>query len=798
MKKKVFLTGVAAAAAVASLTLVSCGGGNTPTQTTTGGTPTTTAPAENAVDVFLNYKNTSGITFQKIGGNTTHTNPIDNITYKANDLLPVWKTYQTNLNLKLRDASTYNEGADDNSTYKHFNDAPTGWVSSTDASQKIDLFYNSTANINKMGSEGKAVNLKDYIDANKMPNFKQYLTEHPEIKKEIQYGDNGAIYFTPYLDGYNAIERMIVMDTHSVELLLDADLSTLPATLGQLAAGTTAAATSKGLKGAPQFTPFIDANYNYPDATTTVKIDTGAPAATDLVIKQTANIIKQQNESLTAGTTGRALIQQMQEYLDAAFEGKIGDGKTYAKRSEIFTSGKAAYNTDELIALMRVFKANPDVLFYDVTGDAASAVENCVEVQGWFPRGEDNSRIQNLLMFAGEIFGVQGMGAEKDHLYFTADGKMHDAETTAASYDMLENLNDLYQEGLLLKDFWAEGAKGGKTYVNKYFAHTTDGQSSFGLLMHDYTATQSAPNDLDGGLGTKPANRKKTSTGINFANYSVKGIRPVLSPLTYWASTSSWSQSQSLFAGESNVVNKTGKTLNRYYEENRAVKGNSWCIPSTSDNVEGAIKLMDYLFSEEGNRIHNFGPSTYWDLGTVLDEQWPILKTAVLSDYSETGGDIWDYFRGVIGSTQGVGHYRPTALDYQSTNKWAKDAYNALNHAVLSGAQLSSKCVSANYTWTSTVPVSCYPTLGTSITDLYAPVTKFWAQDKRSASANGWVVLVSDASKFEGGTVVTDGTNYSKSLAEVEGLFETKNHNYLYAMANSVGATIIPDEAKQQ
>ena len=207
---------------------------------------------------------------------------------------------------------------------------------------------------------------------------------------------------------------------------------------------------------------------------------------------------------------------------------------------------------------------------------------------------------------------------------------------------------------------------------------------------------------------------------------------------------------------------------------------------------------MDYLFSEEGNRIHNFGPDSYWTLGTVLDEQWPVLKAEILNDYSTTGGDIWDYFRGVLGTTQGVGHYRPTALDYQSTNQYAKDGYNALNHAVLCGAQIASKCVVSNYGWSNTVPVSCYPTIETTVSDTYAPITKFWAQDKRSASANGWVVLVKENGTATTGTVVEDGSTYTKSYAELVAMFNTKNTAYLYRMANSIGTKAIPDEAKAQ
>lgn len=785
MKKKVFLTGVAAAAAVASLTLVSCGGGNTPTQTTT----TTTAPAENAVDVFLNYKNTSGITFQKINGQTSHTNPIDKISYKAGDLLPAWQTYQTKLDIKLRDMSEYNEGKDDNATYEHFN--TPGW---TAKGQKIDLFMNSTANINKMGSESKAVNLRDYIDAGKMPNFKAYLVAHPEIEKEISYGDNNAIYFTPYLDGYNAIERMLVIDSRVVELLLDEEIQD---GLGLLTSGANSTNT-KTITGAPQMLPFIDADHNYPNATTTVKIDNGTQAV-DLVITQTDNIIKQQNTLLAAGTTGKALIDQFKNYLNAAFANQVGTGKTYAKLSEIFTSGKAAYNTDELIALMRVAKANPDVLFYDVTKNVQQAVTGYEEVETWFPRGEDKSRVQNLLNFGGALFGVQGMGSEKDHLYFTADGKMHDADTTKASYGMLDKLNAMYKEGLIMDDFWTAAdynKTNGKAYVNKYFAKTVDKASSFGLLMYDYTATQSAPNDLQNGLGTDKATRKSAKSGISFKNYSVQGIHPILAPLTYWATETSWVQDSDL-VNANGAVNTTGKTLTRFYEENRAVKNGSWCIPSTSDNKEGAVKLMDYLFSEEGNKIHNFGPSNYWDMGTILGESAPVLKPAILADYSATGGDIWDYFRGVLGTTQGVGHYRPSTLDYQSTNEYAKDGYTALAHAVSVGVQKSSLC-STTYTWSTTVPVSCYPTIDKTTAKQYIGATDFWAQDKLNATSKGWVNLVKGNGLATEGVVVEDGTSYTATLNQLmETYVPKKNKVYLYKMANSVSPACIPSEAQQ-
>ena len=47
------------------------------------------------------------------------------------------------------------------------------------------------------------------------------------------------------------------------------------------------------------------------------------------------------------------------DYLQAVYGSNVGENKTYANYSEIFTSESAAYTTDELIALFRVMRANP-------------------------------------------------------------------------------------------------------------------------------------------------------------------------------------------------------------------------------------------------------------------------------------------------------------------------------------------------------------------------------------------------------------------------------------------------------
>lgn len=803
MKKKTFaLCGLAA---LAGLSLVSCGGnnsGNKKPDDNIGDTPGTDKPGTDTpelpsssfesqvgddwkvnpnrpevsestrLDVYVNYKGKSGVAARK-----GFSNPMENNTqYAIDDLLPAWKAYQTYLGngVQIKDATTYGQGGDDSKVYSSVD--ASGYVSEAAPGEKIDLFYNSTSNINKMGNAGKAVNLVDYMDL--LPNFRKYLQENPAIEEEITYGsdNNRAIYYTPYLDGYNTVERLLVMDTNLVEKLLDNDV---PTGLGQIKSGK--GGHEKTVKEA-KYQPFIDANYNYAADTTVDVLKNGAKA--QIQIKKTDNIIKTQNAKLANGVTGAEMISDFKAYLTAAFGHEVGEGKTYSKLSEIFTSESAAYNADELIALMRVMKANPDVLY----NTATEAADNKSETAGWkevealFPRGLDNSRINNMIQFAGCVWGVQGMGAESGHLYYNAEGKLMDAETTQQSYDMLDNLAAIYAEGLMLDDFFA-GAKNGTINVGKYFTKN-NAESSYGLLMFDYCATQSAPNDYKDGLGTKPDARM----GV-FKDTSVTGVRPILAPLSYWATKPGFDHTATLGSAK----DRESKELIRYYEENRAVKTNSWCIPTSSDNYKYALKLMDYMFTTEGNLTQNFGPAAYRTTTTLNGITMPSLKQEVLNWYATVGGDIWDFYRGYLGTTQGIGHVRPTELDIASTNFYAKDAYAMIKVAMDNGVVAGAKCRTEGISWDACVRTSCYPVIDEEVSVTYDNITSFWANDKLKENADGWVKLVVEGgSSFTGnvGTSKISATSYT--LAQLKAQFTAKNTSYLYSYAESVGSWAIP------
>ncbi len=700
------------------------------------------------------------------------TNPVDGLTYTkgSNNVLPSWKTFATNLGIKgIVQAGKLDGTSDDKAVYDLFTAAYKDGKYQDEAGNTVDLFYNTTSNLNELGDSNRLVDLSTKLD--KMPAFKKFLDDNPSVKEEVTH--NGKIFYTPYMDGFQAIERHFVMDTTHVETLLDEEIGT---GLGQLVAGAAAPADSKGLKGAPKAQAFIgsDGENNYDKDMEISIVNPKDNTKKNVTVKKTTNILKLQNQLLatTDGScTGKALIEQFKTYARAAY-GDIIDTYYDGKISKMFTSVGACYNADDLVALLRIFKANPDVLY-----DSATAY---VEVVPVFPRGQADNRVENILNFGATLYGVQGRGSEYDHLFFGADGMIHDFDTATASFDMLDKLHDLYQEGLIQANFWA--GSGGSDGLNKFFAHkfkqSETANSTFGLLEYDYLATQSFGNDMSNALGTKTSDRQTVKVGdqtIDFKNIPTQGIKGILSPLTYVA-TEEYNWLRKLDSNK-------GKTLTRYYEENRAVKNTSWAIPTSSDNIDSALALMDYMFTKEGWEIQNFGPSDYWEYGKIFGDDVPVLKESTLKMVSDNNLDFWSFFRGYMGATQGIGHYRPAHLDYQATNDYAKQSYTDLVKACDLGVQMTSRSVPVtNANWHSSMVMSNFSTLDVNISNQYIGVTDFWKQkgkaDKNGAM-NGWVAIVVEGkdstTKFE-----ANGKQYDLAAVKYERV--TKNQTYLQRM----------------
>ena len=755
---------LSATAAVAAVSLASCNGGSSNKR----------VKDTKNLDISINYNGAQGVSMRE----DSYTNPVDGLNYTKGKILPLWSRLGELTGYGIKDACSYSTGT----INTDFDNIQTDkYASQTSSKRTIDLLYANTSKINPAGAAGQAVNLLDHLD--EMPNFKAFLNdaENQGIKETITY--DGGIYYTPYYDGMNYIEKMISVNHAWVQTLLDANDTT---DFDQTTNGTGAA---KNVLQEAKYQPFMDDNYNYPDAETEVVVSTSKETnkTKKIVIKQTTNIIKQQNELLATGATGAQLAQQLIDYLNAAFDGQVGAGKTYEKLSDIFLSEQAAYNADELIALMRVVKANPGKL----TGDATS------EIEVFCPRGATNNRCDNIQDFMG-IWGVQGTTGEKDMLYFDADGKLRDAGSTQATYDALDYLQQIYDEGLIINDFsnTSDTVSGGTYYLNRYFSHT-DKNPGNGFMVYDYNASTSACNLRDSaGIGTLASKLTNNQTSTRY-------FAPIITPLSYWTTKTSDND-----YAKGIKDNRANQTLMRYTEDNRGLKSTSWMIPSNSDNITGALAMMDIMFSEKGAWLNNFGPESYWEEAnpttTYAGKKTPKLSANALKIDANSANDFWSDMRGYVGATHGIGNVRPASLNYQVTNADGKQGIENMDNAISTGAvTLSLMSRTDNLKFAVSVPSSGYTEPGKEIAATYDAVAGFWSTTLVSTDDLGWCkyVQLHDASNeaarnadgsakdeaiFGKGASAKNDYSYKNVMDQ---RYTTRLTGYLYQMATSLGTT---------
>ena len=767
--------------------------GGASTSTTTGGASTSTTTEyeqdTKGLDISVNYSGKQGISFIN---ETAFSNPIDGIVYQGGktayttrSLLPTWKEFALKVKTTIRDAENYS-GNSDNNTYSAMNDT-NQWKSVADSSQFVDLFYNSTSNINKAVSAGKVADLNQFINAGLMPNFKSYLQANPTIAEQLTFND-GKIYYTPYFDGYQFLERQFVLNSGMIFEVLDQESFDL---FDTTTAGVGAAAN--GLQE-NEFEPFVyeikdGTKVNY-SADTTVDVSQNAQKKTITVKGGVENIISQQNKLLAVGTTGKALAEQLKNYLTQVYGDNIGADKVYKNYTEIFAGESAAYTTDELVALMRVIKANPGVISgtFDDNGQLTASGDPSTSVEIFIPRGAANNRVQNIMMIS-QLFGIQGTDSEDANgLFFDSEGTLSNMRTAKSSYQALEYLNQFYNEGLIVKEFWKynDSFKDGNYYRDKYFAHSKNG-GGYGFIMYDYSATQGQANQIDkNGIGVKESNVladfKDNPTGRTFGDFEV-GIMPVIPPLTYWATEGTAKSNL-----EADITNRTNKTLMRYSDSNRSLKTNSWIIPATSDNKEKAAQLMDYIFSDEGADIQDFGPSIYWGdditYKGVVDRGLSDATLAMLAE--SAAGDCFSFWRGYIGSSHGIGHVRSDHLNYIFMHEITRIGDNNIASALAAGV-LKLATVDDEPSWGSCVPSLGYGTIS-STDDSFEAVTSFWSQDKAASAATGWAKVVAEGIPTDLNTVFGKGAvnkqqdyTYANVMAQYNTTYIT---NYVFNVLN--------------
>ena len=579
----------------------------------------------------------------------------DGVTYHSGDLKPTWVEVQNVLGVTFEDKYQGNSAAKEFEYWK-------------DRLAEVDMVSGTAVLLSEYGETGALVNIAEYLD--KMPNFKAYLEENPIVRLSITGNTtNGAIYFSPYFDGVNDIERMPLMRTDWVQKLLDGE-----GAFEAPACNNTAE---------PAYEPYmplegtVDVDVVTPDGTAVETITKNYDAA--------GNIVAKMNEA--GSMPGVEAVNMLRSYIDQAYDGYYG-----TSRSDLFIGQNAAWDADELVALLRCVVANPQTL------------NGTDSVQGLFSREDNNNqRRVDMFRFAGILFGVRGLESRQDYLYVGEDGMLYDARQMPETYEALENMNAMVQEGLISKAFVDMSEESTKTYL----------QNDLGFMHYDYNQTQTVYN----------------ATVLNDG----EKYMAVMVPVAHW------------YDG----TEEDGVYM-RFTESWRSVKTDGWGISKAgvgddANKLNAALALIDYAYSDKGMILMSYGPDAFIktnDDGSYVTfnfngKEMPVIADATYDElWEKASGNYTNYARQYLGST--LSFAKSQAFEYQCTHQVGKEGAGHISNAIALGTIKHPQLAVTENPWYTSVPtVLPTTTVENDMVNSYSELkTKF------SSSKDGQNILV--------------------------------------------------------
>ena len=548
----------------------------------------------------------------------------DGVTYHTGDLKPTWVEVQNTLGVAFENLYQGNSATNEFDFWK-------------ERLNEVDMVSGTAAKLTEYGEAGSIVNIAEYLDM--MPNFKAYLEANPIVRLSITGNTStGAIYFSPYFDGVNDIERMPLMRTDWVVKLLDGE-------------GAFAAEQSKELAPAA-YQPYMPTAGAV--AIDVVNLEGTAVETVTKNYDKAGNIVAKMNEALAAGPVdGVAAVNMLRTYIDEAYDGYYGTA-----RSNLFIGQNAAWDADEMVALLRCVVANP----YTLNGTDS--------VQGLFSREDDNNqRRVDMKRFGGVLFGVRGMESRQDSLWIDTEGKVRDARQDAEAYVAMEYMNNMAKEGLISKAFMDSSKESTKTYL----------ENDLGFMHYDYNQTQTVYNETALQDGEK--------------------YMAVMVPVARW------------FDG----TNEEGVYM-RFTESWRSVKVDGWGISvagteGNQDKLYAALKLIDYAYSPEGQILMSYGPDAFiktnedgsYATFNFNGQQMPIIADATYAElWEKASGNYTNYARQFLGST--LSFAKSQAFEYQCTHEVGKEGAGYISTAIGLGTIKHPELAVTENPWYTSVP----------------------------------------------------------------------------------------------
>ncbi len=305
----------------------------------------------------------------------------------------------------------------------------------------------------------------------------------------------------------------------------------------------------------------------------------------------------------------------------------INETYDYANPSELYLGDGAQYDIDEYVALLRLAKLSPNTVSFNATGEV---VEDAI-VQPFFVRQskyrEDVLRLVNY--FGGTK--VYGSDTYTARLVVDENGELQYSYATDEFIETLPYIRAMYSEGLIASEFSDLNNK--TNFRTEYYGKDDiEGQKMFGVATNDWIASTTSVGEVEG----------------------------MLPPVT----------------------KTTDDEFVHYIENTRVIKPDGWAISAQSSDeaIERAVVLFDYLFSEEGMTVQNYGvPSMIDETETFTGPdgvEYPKIGQFVIDNAEKySNGDYSQFLRDFVGGILPVGFEKQMGFEYQYTNESGFDVW---------------------------------------------------------------------------------------------------------------------------
>lgn len=333
------------------------------------------------------------------------------------------------------------------------------------------------------------------------------------------------------------------------------------------------------------------------------------------------NVVDLQNEAANGGTLDRdTALTVLKDYIDETYP-------DLANRSDLFLNDTAQYDMDELVALFRVIKTSPNTLSKVSSG----TVQEGAITTPFFVRSTSHTNYPLRLI---SYWGGQIGGDTQTTFYIDDEGELQYSWNEPGALAGYTRLRELFAEGLIYSEIANENND--ENFRNLlYGTDENPDTNQYGFMTLDWIASTSAASDK---------------------------VAAMLPPVT-------------TFFEEDEFVHYIGGY--------RPLLGFGMAVSTSSseEEINSALTLFDYIFSEDGHNVLNFGTPDMWVEGESFvgpdGTEYPKIGEWAFEGAAEyQNNDLMAFMKYFLGANLQIAYEKSIGVELQYTNQIGLDAWD--------------------------------------------------------------------------------------------------------------------------